>query len=147
MDQLGDGRDPMRVTRRFPNSPSSVTQARRFVQEQLGGTPQDVTDAVAVMTSELATNSVRHAATDFEVDVDLTPRTIRVQVTDRGSGAPTVLSPDPSSSSGRGLHIVEQLSDDWGVSAPRDSNAKTVWFTISIPVSAGGSGQEVRTPE
>lgn len=54
----------MRATRRFPNSPSSVTRARRYVQEHLDGAPRDVADAVAIMTSELATNSIRHAATD-----------------------------------------------------------------------------------
>jgi hypothetical protein len=54
-----------------------------------------------------------------------------VEVTDRGSGAPNVLSPDPTSLSGRGLHIVEQLSDEWGVTAP-GVNAKTVWFSLSL---------------
>ncbi len=41
-----------------------MTQARRYVREHLDGTPPDVADAVTVMTSELATNSVRHAAID-----------------------------------------------------------------------------------
>jgi len=123
----------MKETRCFPNSPSSVTQARRYVQELLAATPRDVADAVAVMTSELATNSIRHTASEFEVGIDRTSRTIRVEVTDRGSGAPTVFSPDPTATSGRGLHIVEQLSDDWGVTAVTDRNTKTVWFTVSLP--------------
>ncbi len=124
----------MRATRRFPNSPSSVTQARRYVHDHLTDAPPDVTDAVMVMTSELATNSIRHAATDFEVAVDRTPRTIRVGVTDRGSGVPTVLSPDPGQPSGRGLSIVSKLADDWGVTTT-DANTKTVWFTVTLPVT------------
>ncbi len=121
----------MRVARRFPNSAGSVTQARRYVQEQIDGAPQDVADAIAVMTSELVTNSIRHAASDFEVGVDRRDGTIRVEVTDRGPGVPTVLSPDPTSASGRGLFIVEQLSDSWGVVPAREQDAKTVWFTIA----------------
>jgi serine/threonine-protein kinase RsbW len=119
--------------RRFPNSPSSVTQARRFVQERIAGTPHDVADTVAVMTSELATNSIRHAASAFEVGVHRSAREIRVEVTDEGSGVPTVLAPDPTQPSGRGLYIVEQLADDWGVESARDRTAKTVWFSVSLP--------------
>ena len=122
----------MRATRRFPNSLSSVTQARRYVAEQLDGAPRDVADAVAVMTSELATNSIRHAATAFEVGIDRTPGAIRVEVTDEGAGAPTVLSPDPTATSGRGLRIVDQLADDWGVTPTKGRNAKTVWFTVAL---------------
>jgi serine/threonine-protein kinase RsbW len=125
----------MREKRRFPNSPSSVTQARRFVQEHLAGTPQDVADTVAVMTSELATNSVRHAASEFEVNVDRSIHEIRVEVTDEGSGTPTVLSPDPSQPSGRGLFIVDKLADDWGVTAPQGCSTKTVWFSVALPAA------------
>jgi two-component sensor histidine kinase len=122
----------MTETRRFPNSPTSVTQARRYVQAQLGDAPPDVVDAVLVMTSELATNSIRHAATDFDVAIERTRRTVRVAVTDRGSGVPTVLSPDPTQTSGRGLKIVSKLADDWGVSSA-DANRKTVWFSVTLP--------------
>ena len=125
----------MTEKRRFANSPSSVTQARRFVQEHIAGTPPDVADTVAVMTSELATNSIRHAASAFEVGVHRSAREIRVEVTDEGSGVPTVLSPDPTQPSGRGLFIVEQLADDWGVRASRDLNAKTVWFSVTLPAA------------
>ena len=122
----------MRSTRRFANSPSSVTQARRYVQEHLDGAPPDVADAVAVMTSELATNSIRHAATDFEVAVDRSDGRVRVDVTDRGRGTPVVLDADPTAVSGRGMRIVSQLADDWGVTASRTGDAKTVWFTVAI---------------
>ena len=122
----------MRETRRFPNSPSSVTRARRYVQAHLDGAPPEVADAVTLMTSELATNSIRHAASDFDVAIDRTPGALRVAVTDRGSGVPTVLSPDPSRPSGRGLKIVSKLADDWGVTTA-DANSKTVWFRVNLP--------------
>jgi anti-sigma regulatory factor (Ser/Thr protein kinase) len=126
----------MKETRRFPNQPSSVTQARRYVREVISGAPPELADAIELMTSELATNSIRHAATAFEVGVDRSRRSIRVEVTDQGSGQPAVLSPDPMQTSGRGLKIVEQLSDDWGVLAAGGRNAKTVWFSVGIPAAS-----------
>jgi anti-sigma regulatory factor (Ser/Thr protein kinase) len=125
----------MRETRRFPNSPSSVTQARRYVRDAISGAPPEVADAIELMTSELATNSIRHASTAFDVGVDRSARAIRVEVTDDGSGEPTVLSPSPTQTSGRGLRIVEQLSDEWGVMAAGGRNAKTVWFSVAIPAA------------
>jgi two-component sensor histidine kinase len=131
----GHENEPLIAKRRFPNSPSSVTQARRFVQAHLDDAPPDVADAVAVMTSELATNSIRHAASAFEVDIRRSGGEIRVEVTDDGSGVPAVLSPDATQPSGRGLFIVEELSDDWGVMPSPDDTAKTVWFRVMLPAA------------
>ncbi len=57
-------------TRAFRCQPESVAAARRFVQEALGTQPAKIADAAELMVSELATNCVRHAQTDFEVTVD-----------------------------------------------------------------------------
>ena len=49
----------------------------------------------------------------------------RVEVTDSGEGEPRVLSPELRTPSGRGLRIVDQVSDTWGVtsrSKGRESN-------------------------
>ena len=46
---------------RFPGVPQSVAGARRFAAGALSGVPGEVADAVALIASELATNSVRHA--------------------------------------------------------------------------------------
>ena len=67
------------------------------------------------MVSELATNCVRHTVTDFTVRVERTPDEVRVDVTDTGGGTPEVRSPEPSEPSGRGLRIVRELSDSFGI--------------------------------
>jgi two-component sensor histidine kinase len=116
--------------RQFPFDVTSVGAARRFACDALGDAPGDVVDAVALMVSELATNSIRHAKTGFHLTITTAPESVRVQVTDAGSGVPTVRSPGPTDPTGRGLKIVEAFSDDWGVeyAGPRD---KTVWFTLT----------------
>ena len=116
----------------FPASPASVTEARRYVVEAIGPVPQSVEDAVSIVVSELATNCVRHARTDFTVDIELTPTQLRVEVADAGSGTPAIRSPQPSEPSGRGLLLVRELTDDWGVDRRDGESGKGVWFTMQL---------------
>jgi hypothetical protein len=80
------------------------------------------------MTSELATNSMRHAHSDFGLAIHCSQRHIRIEVSDSGQDQPTLRSPTPHERSGRGLRIVQELSDTWGT-VP-STNGKTVWFTL-----------------
>jgi signal transduction histidine kinase len=115
----------------FPNTVESVTRARHYALDACADLAPDVADAVAVMVSELTTNCVRHAATQFTLAIERTSKRIRVAVTDNGPGEPVVRSPTPADVSGRGLRIVRALADDWGVT-PAPEQGKTVWFTVAI---------------
>jgi anti-sigma regulatory factor (Ser/Thr protein kinase) len=123
----------MKEARSFPHAVTSVSQARRYVTAALDDVPADVMDSIALMVSELATNACKHAATDFVVSVEQADGRIRVEVTDGGSGEPVARTPSTSELSGRGLQIVQALSDDWGV-IPAEGSGKTVWFSVT----AGG---------
>jgi anti-sigma regulatory factor (Ser/Thr protein kinase) len=120
--------------RTFPNAPASVSAARRYVLDAIGVQPDLVSEATAIVVSELATNCVRHAGTAFTVGVETTPSRLRVEVTDTGGGVPTVRSPDASELSGRGLRLVRELSDEWGVTAADadGGKGKSVWFTLRL---------------
>jgi anti-sigma regulatory factor (Ser/Thr protein kinase) len=111
--------------------PASVAAARRYVLDAIGNQPAIVEEAAAIVVSELATNCVRHAGTAFTIDVETSPSRLRVEVSDTGTGVPTVRSPDASELSGRGLRLVRELSDDWGVTAADDAG-KSVWFTLRL---------------
>ena len=119
----------MRRMRTFPAIPQSVHAARRFATDSLTGNPDSTLEAVELMVSELATNCIRHERTSFHITILGSTREIRVEVTDSGSGTPTMRSPGPDEPSGRGLQIVDMLSDSWGVE-PEDPSGKTVWFTM-----------------
>ena len=114
----------------FPHDPRSVPGARHFVREALGTWPHDVVEMTELMVSELATNCFLHAGTGFDLSVCADGNTVRVEVTDRGSGRPHVLSPAPTQPSGRGLRIVENLSRSWGVTP--HAAGKTVWFELRL---------------
>jgi anti-sigma regulatory factor (Ser/Thr protein kinase) len=125
-----DGTD--RDCHRFAGELPSVTYARRFVSEALVHMPKALLDAVELMVTELASNCVLHAAAEFEVCLVRTSGLLRVEVTDFGGGIPVLQHPDVSDLSGRGLLIVKQLADDWGIVRQAGQPGKMVWFNIHL---------------
>jgi anti-sigma regulatory factor (Ser/Thr protein kinase) len=124
--------------RTFENSPDVVADARRFVTERLGEVSPELTRIAGLMVSELATNCVRHTTSDFTVEMERTAREICVRVSDRGQGMPVIRSPDTTDPSGRGLHLVDELADSFGVDydaarlAGDGTGTKTVWFVVRL---------------
>ena len=131
----GAGEGSTAASRRFPASAASVGQARRFLLDRLPEGCADDADALVLMLSELATNAVRHAATEYEVSVRVAGETGRVvvEVTDAAGGYPAPQEPAGDAPHGRGLHIVRTLADAWGIEMQRDRRGKTVWFSSTLP--------------
>jgi len=129
------------TTARFSGTDESVGAARSFVAGTIVDASPDVRDSVALMVSELATNALVHAAGGFEVSVERTEGVVRVSVSDGGEGTPVLQAPPSSEPHGRGLRIVDELSDAWGVSPAADGggHGKSVWFRMSLlPTGADG---------
>jgi anti-sigma regulatory factor (Ser/Thr protein kinase) len=123
----------MTSARRFPNDVGSPKAARQFALEKLPGYAPEVLEVVELLVSELATNSVRHTDSGFEVRICSAPNRIRVSVTDSGPGRPVERPSDPTAPSGRGLALMKMLSSSSGVSRSRAAaGGKTVWFVLDI---------------
>lgn len=104
----------------------SVTAARRWVRKVLQGWGcRALLEPAQVVATELASNVVRHAPTRFEVALLWSDRGLRIEVTDRAAGPVAVRHDGREAPNGRGLRLVELLTDDWGVDPRR--NGKTVW--------------------
>ena len=82
------------------------------------------------MVSELATNAVRHGGGGFEVRVFADGKRLRVELADASPDVPQLQWVPAGATSGRGLGIVESLSDEWGVTAEQ-GGGKSVWFEIA----------------
>jgi anti-sigma regulatory factor (Ser/Thr protein kinase) len=114
----------------------SVGAARDFVRAQLADR-QLGTFAAELLTSELTTNVVRHADTEFTVMVGVDP-CVRVEVHDgvAATDAFRAIVDDPpafvaDSPGGRGLGLVARLSSRFGLAdEPGVSNGKVVWFEL-----------------
>ena len=119
----------------FECVPESVRAAREFVRAALDDWGLDDADGtVTLLTSEVATNVVVHARTSYILRLEYQPPTILVRVEDgstrraerRCSGA------HAEAQDGRGLLIVDELSDAWG--SRRWDRGKEVWFALDFPV-------------
>jgi anti-sigma regulatory factor (Ser/Thr protein kinase) len=116
---------------------ASVAAARHFVASVLDGWSTEKRQLAELMVSELATNAVKHARSCFSVELHRErDGTVYVEVADRGSGVPRQRHPAPLDPHGRGLLIVEAFADEWGT--VRRNGGKTVWFSVSDGLPAGG---------
>jgi anti-sigma regulatory factor (Ser/Thr protein kinase) len=108
----------------------SVAAARRFVRELLGRwRAADYEWVASQVVSELVTNAVIHARTDFVVALSLDDGILRVAVTDSSSRRPVRRHYSDEATTGRGLALVERLAGRWGVDL--DGSHKTVWCELS----------------
>lgn len=122
---------------KLPSSPESVSAARRFVQQHcsqwhLG----DSCDRLLLLVSETVTNVVKHARSRL-VHVRLVRQSpvVRVEVRDDDPTPPAPIEGTeaaPDAESGRGVQLIEALSEEWGVTA-HPEGGKTVWFDIAPP--------------
>ena len=122
----------------LPYTPSSVALARRDLVSDLAaaGIHEQAVGDAALVVSELLSNAIRHAAplTGAQVRVtwSLDHDALRIAVSDAGDGPlPQVTEPAPGAPGGRGLGIVESLSDRWGVL--REDGMTTVWAQLTAP--------------
>jgi anti-sigma regulatory factor (Ser/Thr protein kinase) len=125
-----------RWQRAFPGEVRQLSVVRRWLESLLPDGP--ARDDVACVATELGTNAIRHTASgqggQFVLDVTWQGSAVRVAVEDSGgAGVPQVID-DPAGEQGRGLLVVQGLSERFGVSG--DHRGRTVWAEISW----GGAG-------
>ena len=114
---------------------SAPGQAREYLAAHLETTrlPAGVRlDKVILTASELVTNAVQAGAAAVEINVQVTERRLDLVVTDDAGGWPTPTDASPDDIAGRGLSIVDKLSDTWDVDVRPGGKAITVsWFDES----------------
>ncbi|MGK5739621.1 SpoIIE family protein phosphatase [Micromonospora sp. URMC 103] len=117
-----------------PAEPTAPSRVRHWLTAQLGEwqVPESVIGAAVLCTSELTTNALLHAGTAARVEIDLSAERLLVSVADSGTrGTVTRAQTDTLSSRGRGLGLIEELSDAWGTDPT--VRGSTVWFEILLP--------------
>lgn len=131
----------MKKTRSFSAEPESVAAARRFTKSTLNAAARETLEAIELMVSELATNCIRHTKTGFELTITDEAGQIRIEVTDSAGGSPRMRRPDITDPTGRGLQIVDLLSEAWGVEDAAGPG-KTVWFVVATPATDDAEREE-----
>jgi anti-sigma regulatory factor (Ser/Thr protein kinase) len=130
----------MKRSRHFSQEPSSVPVARQFVADSLAALEPGVGETAALLVSELATNAVVHASSDFAVTVvyPTSSGRVRVEVVDGVPGQPMPLRPPPTAPHGRGLLLVSSLAQEWGVEGAGRGAGKTIWFELTPAAAPAG---------
>ena len=126
---------PHRAVLALDDDPRAPGTARRFLRGLLAGwsVEQDSCDAAELCLSELVTNAVVHAGTGSTLTVVLEEDRLTVAVRDRGGpgeAAALVEDDDPLKVFGRGLLLVDALSDRWGTD--HDDRGTRSWFTLTV---------------
>ncbi len=95
-------------------------------------------DAASTGISELLANVHRHAKPDKQCAVKLTMAADRltVAVADHDPRLPHLQPMEPTATTGRGLAMVEAMSDGWGTDLLPDDGGKVVWFVLRMPTAA-----------
>ncbi len=122
----------------LPPETSSVPAARRFVRATLlaWGLPA-AAETAEILVSEVCTNVVLHARTDMTVEVSRLGDVVRICVRDGAPTSPRQRRHSVDSTTGRGMHLIEVLSQDWGVDRLGGKGGKVVW--VEVPVDAPAS--------
>ncbi|KRF34158.1 ATP-binding protein [Nocardioides sp. Soil805] len=118
----------------LPAEPRTAARARRAVREALQGAgAAHLGDVAELVVSELVTNAVVHAGTPIGVRVVAEPTALRVEVQDGSDRMPVRRAWAETSGTGRGLRIVDEHADRWGVE--RTDAGKVVWFEVGRPTT------------
>jgi anti-sigma regulatory factor (Ser/Thr protein kinase) len=116
----------------LPALPASARTARRWVEGRLGDLGlARLEDLVLLLTSEVVTNAVTHAGTSAVLSLEKSGPGVRVEVHDGSSEPPVRREPSPDALRGRGVALLDDLSDEWGWEPDRAGRSgKTVWFRV-----------------
>ncbi|MEU9615111.1 ATP-binding protein [Streptomyces sp. NPDC048209] len=129
----------------FTSTPRGARLARRLVSHRLDewGHPYDSpsNETFTLIAAELAANAIRHghvSGRDFHVRlvecVSEATTILRIEVTDtrteRCPSSKTPTAPAADDEAGRGLLLVSQLADRWGVAPRVGAPGKSVWAEL-----------------
>ncbi|OAH11047.1 SpoIIE family protein phosphatase [Streptomyces jeddahensis] len=118
--------------------PEALTESRHMIRAAVRAWgAHDRADDIELIADELITNSLVHTEGAAIVTLRVlsgSERRLRVEVEDSSSALPHRRDAGPGGLSGRGLLLVDRLTDVWGVEAR--GGGKIVWCEFVVPARA-----------
>jgi anti-sigma regulatory factor (Ser/Thr protein kinase) len=119
------------VETHLPSTNSSPQLARAFLSTTMHTWQLDgFGDITELLVTELVANVVTHVGAPMTIRVRRSPGRVRVEIDDPSPQVPVLRHPNPADEHGRGMLLVDQLANDWGVDLQADE--KTVWFELDV---------------
>ena len=124
----------------LPGTVTSPHVARVFLRRALHGWHlEGLSDLTELLGTELVTNVVAHVGRPMTLRSVHDGSRVRVEIDDPSPIRPVVRHPGVCDEHGRGMLLVDQLADGWGVDWRPDG--KTVWFELEVASRAEVVGQ------
>ncbi|GGX75761.1 SpoIIE family protein phosphatase [Streptomyces anandii] len=118
-----------------PGDPEALTQARHLIRAAVRSWgARERSEEIELVADELITNVLMHTEGAAVVTLRVlsgTDRRLRVEVEDSSSALPRRREPGEQGVSGRGLLLVDRLTDVWGVEAR--GGGKCMWCEFVVP--------------
>lgn len=114
--------------------PISARLARRFITEFCNAADlgEEICQLATLLTSELVTNAVKYGGSHAVLEAHTPGGTLRVTVQDGNPFLPDVgNAPDLTAEGGRGIVLVSNLADRWGVER-LPGGGKAIWFELDL---------------
>jgi anti-sigma regulatory factor (Ser/Thr protein kinase) len=100
----------------------ATLEARQALEDLRGQIDDDLLGRIRLVVTEVTSNCLKHAklsaSQSIELELLVIPELVRIEITDQGPGfdpAAARREPSDSASGGWGLHLVDDLTDRWGV--------------------------------
>jgi anti-sigma regulatory factor (Ser/Thr protein kinase) len=113
-----------------------VRVARRAVGRWLQERGCRTADDAMLVLSELVTNAMVHAGAGCTIEMQHSDDRLRLEVQDRSPKAPVIGVGSPGDFGGRGLRVVDAVTEAWGWEPTVDG--KRVWAIIHAAVDRPG---------
>ncbi|RVX44860.1 anti-sigma regulatory factor (Ser/Thr protein kinase) [Nonomuraea polychroma] len=108
----------------------SVRRARRLARETLVEWGfDDQVEVAELLVSELVGNALDHARGQVGLSFSADDGLLRCVVEDEDPELPCMRTVDEDAESGRGLFLVDMLSNRWGA-VPTAQGGKAIWFEL-----------------
>lgn len=127
----------------FPATHSAIGPVRRQLRGRLEESGlAKIADDVALAASELMTNAVIHgchglpSTCEVTLTAAWTGERLRVAVADPSDALPSEQEASAGRDGGRGLTLVDALSDRWGVETGARGCGKSVWLELDLTFTA-----------
>jgi anti-sigma regulatory factor (Ser/Thr protein kinase) len=114
----------------LPRGPEAPALARRALEKLDGDLDPALLPDMKLLVSELISNSVKYGGDGpVRLEVTSSPERVRAEIIDQGAGfVPVARNDDLDKVGGWGLHLVEQLTSEWGTY----EGSTHVWFEIDL---------------
>ena len=89
----------------------------------------ELIDTAELLATELLSNAIEHTGSPARLRLAY-GETLRIEVSDASAQPPRMCHPEPESTCGRGLELIDLLADRW--SWRPHGSGKTVWAELSV---------------